>query len=296
MSVTTEQYEKIIRFLDAEMDPDQMDAFEKELASSPEMRKQLDFEQSVRDNFALQNTISLPGTAPANQSPAVRAVPGKIVNMQKWLAIGAAVVTAFILLTIFWQKPEKAPDVVNIKDIDTAQEIDIAQKKNNHPPAIATNPAKSSGETIDLALLFKHYFKKDVLPEQYPLYLAEALMDYESGNYKTLQQLNLNDLPQTRGTDESGSKATILQLGHYYKGLAFLQTNNTKKAIHHLNWVLNNRPANALRAKAQWYLALVYLKENNREKAAELCRIIVNNKENHILVKASKKILDVIGK
>src|SRR5690606_17612903 len=119
---------------------------------------------------------------------------------------------------------------------------------------------KDSGGVVDLDLLFKQYFKKDDLPANYPLFLAEAFTDYESGNYKTLQQLNLNDLPQTRGTDESGSKAIILQLGHYYKGLAFLQTNNTKEAIHHLNWVLNNRPANALRAKAQWYVALVYLK------------------------------------
>jgi tetratricopeptide (TPR) repeat protein len=158
-----------------------------------------------------------------------------------------------------------------------------------------TAPVKDSSEVIGLALLFKQYFKKEALPENYPLFLAEALMDYESGNYTTLQQLNLSDLPRARGAGEADSK-NILQLGHYYKGLAFLQTSNTKEAAINLNRVLNNQPGYALRAKAQWYLALTYLKENNAEKAAELCRSIVNDKKNNILVKNAEKMLEALGK
>ncbi len=290
MSITTEQYKKILRFLDAEMDAAEMEAFEKELGSNPEMRAQLDFEQSVRDHFTLGNITSLPGTAPVNQNAAAQAVPGKITGMQKWLAIVAAAITAFMLVTLFWQKPGKAPDVANSNNMDTVQ-------KNTEPSRVAiTAPAKDSIEVIDPALLFKQYFKKDVLPEDYPLYLAEALTDYEAGNYKTLQQLHLNNLPQTRGDGEANSKENILQLGHYYKGLAFLQASNTREAIINLNWVMNNQPGKALKAKAQWYLALAYLKENNGEKGVELCRSIVNNKENDTLVKNAKNILDVLEK
>lgn len=79
MGITTEQYEKIIRFLDAEMEVAEMEAFEKELAANPEMRHQLDFEQSLRDDFALQNLTSLPGTMAS----------GKVREMRKWLAIGS---------------------------------------------------------------------------------------------------------------------------------------------------------------------------------------------------------------
>lgn len=290
MGITTEQYKKIIRFLDAGMDAAEMDAFEKELAANPEMRAQLDFEQSLRDDFALRNITSLPGFVPANAGAANHAIPGKIAGIRKWLALGAAVITAIMLVTIFWQKPAKNSAVANKNNMDTAQ------KATNPPTEIVTTPAKDSSAAIDLALLFKQYFKKDALPEQYPLYLAEAFTDYESGNYTTLQQLDLSNLPQTRSVDEADSKENILLLGHYYKGLAFLQTGNTKQAIINLHWVLNNQPDKTLRAKVQWYLALTYLKENKREKAAELCRSIINNRHNSVLVKNAEKILDIVGK
>jgi hypothetical protein len=294
MSLTTEQYDKIMRFLDAAMEPDEMDVFEKELAANPEMRKQLDFEQSVRDGFALGKISSLPdyviqagvpGTIPVNPK-----IPGKIKSIQKWLAVAAAIITAFTLFTVFRQKPGKKQDVTATNNIDTSLQA------ISPPGATTTEPAKDSGRVIDLALLFEQYFKKDALPEDYPLFLAEALTDYETGSYTTLQKLNLNNVPQTRGAGEADRKENILQLGHYYKGLAFLQTGNTRDAIINLHWVLNNHPDKTLRDKALWYLALGYLKENNREKAAESCRSIVNNKEDHILVKNAEKILDALGK
>ncbi len=290
MGITTEQYEKIIRFLDAEMQQAEMKAFEEELTSNPDMRDQLDFEQSLRNDFAARNITSLPGDTSVNERAAVRTVSGKTTGRRIGLAIAAAVIIAFMLFTLFWQKTGKTPDIANGKNIDTAQ------KSNNPLQATVTSPAKDSSKRVDLALLFKQYFKKDTLPENYPLYLAEALMDYESGNYTTLQQLNLNDIPQTRGTNEISHKENILQLGHYYKGLAFLQTNNTKEAIINLSWVLNNRPGKEQRDKTRWYLALAYLKENNVEKAAELYRHIVNSKENIILVKNAEKILDSLKK
>ena len=225
MSLTTEQYKKIIRFLDAGMDAAEMDAFEKELAANPEMRAQLDFEQSLRDDFALRNITNLPATESANETVAGRTVPGKIRGMQKWFAIVAAVITAIMLVAIFWQKPETKRDVANKNNMDTAE-----QTTKPAPLVVATQP-KDSSAAIDLALLFKQYFKKDALPENYPLFLAEALTDYESGNYTTLQQLDLSNLPQTRSINESDSKENILLLGHYYKGQAFLQTGNTKQAI-----------------------------------------------------------------
>lgn len=294
MGLTTEQYNRIIRFLDAGMEPDEMDAFEKELAANPEMRKQLDFEQSVRDGFALRKIRRLPdwgtqagvpGTIPADPK-----IPGKIKSIQKWLAVAAAIITAFTLFTVFWQKPGKKQDVAAANNIDTSLHA------ISPPRVTTTEPAKDSSKAVDLALLFEQYFKKDVLPEDYPLFLAEALTDYEAGNYTTLQKLNLHNLPQTRGAGEADRKENILQLGHYYKGLAFLQTNNIHDAIINLDWVLNNQPGKTLKAKAQWYLALGYLKENNREKAAELCRSIVKDKKDWVLVKNAEKILDIIGK
>lgn len=287
MGITSEQYERIIRFLDADMEPDEMEAFEKELTANPSMRSQLDFEQSVRDSLTLANITHLPDTVPEDQGQAA-VKTGKITRMQKWLAVGAAVVTACMLFIVFRQKPVATTDIADRKNIEV---MDTVPETVIPPEVTVTAPVKEDDKGVDLALLFKQYFKKDALPEDYPVFLAEALTDYESGNYATLQKLNLNDLPQTRGAGATNSKENILQLGHYYKGLAFLQTNNTRDAITNLQWVLNNQPDKLLQAKAQWYLALAYLKENNGEKAAELCRRIANNMENDTLVKSAKKIL-----
>jgi hypothetical protein len=291
MGITTEQYKKVMRFLDAEMDAAEMDEFEKELDANPAMRHQLNFEQSLRDNFVLQNITSLPGTIQAKEYTSSPAIPHKkTFGIQKWLALSAAVITACILIITLWPTPKKNPDVASIAPVDTAQEI------INPPHVIATTPAKDSGKVMNIALLFKQYFKKDAIPEHYPMYLAEGLADYESGNYATLQQLNLKDLPQTRSIGETDSKENIMLLGHYYRGLAFLQTGNTTEAATNLDWVLQNQHSQALKAKAQWYLALTYLKENNKEKAAELCSNIINDKENKLLVKNAEEILNALGK
>lgn len=291
MSLTPEQYEKISRFLNAEMEPAEMDAFEKELHTNPEMRHQIDFEQSLRNDFYLQNITSLPGTTAAGSSAPPPVIPNKkTFGIQRWLALSAAVISACILITTLWPKPEKKPDVANRAFIDTAQ------KTIDESEITATTPAKDSSKVIDLALLFKQYFKKDTIPEHYPMYLAEALTDYESGKYVTLQKLNLKDLPQTRSSGEMDKKENILKWGHYYKGLAFLQTNNTKEVILNLGWVLDNQPGKALKAKTQWYLALTYLKENNREKAVELYHSIIKNKENQLIINNAEKILDIVEK
>ena len=288
MGITTEQYEKIIRFLDAGMEPAEMDEFEKEMAASPEMRYQLDFEQSIRDGFALRNMTHLPGIPPANGNAAVPITPGKVTSMRKWLTIPAALIAACLVFALFWQKTTKNPGI--------AGKMDTSQKASGRPRLTVVTLPNDSSKVIDLALLFKQHFKKDVLPDRYPLFLAEALMDYESGNYTTLQRLNLSDLPQTRGVNETDSKENILKWGHYFKGLAFLQTDDAREAAINLDWVLNNQPGKALRAKTQWYLALAYLKENEGEKAAELCRRIVDNKENQALVIKAEKILDALKK
>lgn len=291
MKITTEQYERIIRFLDVEMEPDEMDAFERELFVNPDMRRQLDFEQSVRDSFSLGNTTSrLPEIKAENKIIESPQKSGKVPGIQKWFAIAAAVITAFMFFVILWQSTEKLTVTANRKDINTTQERSI------QPNITITPPISDSSTAIDLSLLFKIYFKKDTLPEEYPLYLAEAFTDFESGKYTTLEKLDLDNLPLTRGVKETDSNENILLLGHYYKGLAFLQIENTKDAITNLNWVLSSQPGKTLLAKTQWYLALAHIKENNSEKAVELCRSVIKGEENAALVKNAKTILYKIEK
>lgn len=99
MAITTEQYEKITRFLDADMDLAEMEAFEKELAANPEMRRQLDFEQSVRNEFASQELPDVIGMT-TEEAPVARQMTRKTTRLQKWLVIGAAAAVLAAVLVI----------------------------------------------------------------------------------------------------------------------------------------------------------------------------------------------------
>jgi len=56
MKISSGQYERILKFLDGDMTVEEMNAFAKELAANPEMQSQIDFEQSVRDALAVNDT------------------------------------------------------------------------------------------------------------------------------------------------------------------------------------------------------------------------------------------------
>lgn len=281
MSITNEQYERIVRFLDGEMELEEMEAFEDELNSHPEMRAQLDFEQSVRDSFAWQHVSTV---TDIEMVEAARGRTQNIPRMLKWVAAGAAVITALVLTAVFWQKPVGKQEQTVVTTTDQVEKKPVNPEPEAKPDAPTPDVINTS---VDLLSLFKQYFKKDSLPDEYPIFLAEAFTDYESGHYKTLQQLDLKNIPETRS---GNTKENILALGHYYKGLAFLQTGNSKNAIINLDWVVN-QPDQALQTKAEWYLALAYLQENNKEKAIELCRRIVSRKTDP-MAKNAKKLLN----
>jgi len=314
MSISIEQHEKISHFLDAEMTMAEMEAFEKELSANPEIREQLNFEQALRDGFAVGSIkvqeLNLQDNGPQEKIHKIGAgikeayntkenLPKKInphhplwkavIVRVKWLHIAAAVVVLIIIATFFTikTKPSAQQTFVKLKDTLSIRNIDSSITVKSKP---IIEPAK----VPDFALLYKKYFVKDKLPETYPLLLADAFNNYENGDYASIQQLNLNDISEMRGEDKLNNRQNILQLGHYYKGIAFLETNNTQQAIINFNWVIKNQPDKSLRVKAQWYLALTYLKEHNGEKATELCSAVMNNKENEVLAKNAQALFSAI--
>jgi tetratricopeptide (TPR) repeat protein len=290
MGITTEQYQRIIRFLDASMEEAEMDAFEKELSANPEMRLQLEFEQSVSDDFISHNKPGLKDINSPKEGVKPEYASARVNSKLKWIGAIAAVVTACMLLAIFWEKREKTPALVAETKIDTSTQ------SINSPVLIVPKTDEANSSPTELELLFNKYFRKDSIPEDCPLFLARALTQYESGNYLPLQQIDLTHLPRTRGKDEKDNKKNTLQLGYYYKGLAYLQTQNTREAKENLEWVLKHQTDRTLRIKAQWYLTLTYVKENNREKVIELCQEIISSHGNPLLTGNARKILDVVRK
>jgi tetratricopeptide (TPR) repeat protein len=267
MDISAEQYERIILFLDASMTLEEMEAFDKELAINQAMRQQLDFEQSIRDSFALKKSIVIPARENSIDGHTNRA-PVKSINRKQWITIAVAASVLVAVITITLIKPEKKRGPVIVKNGDSAD----TNKKDTQELTV-TKPDNNLN-TLDYAGLYRQYFVKDDLPESYPTFLAEALISYNDGDYSSIQKLNLAAIPEMRG---AGEKQTILDLGHYYKGIAFLKTGNTQQAIQNLQWIEKNSTDADLKIKAQWYLALAYLKSDNASEAISLLKKLAVN-------------------
>jgi hypothetical protein len=279
MDINTEQYERIIHFLDANMTLEEMDAFEKELADNPAMRQQLDFELQARDSFAFNKNKIIDSTT--------NAIPVININSKrkKWFAIAAAAAVIVAIFSIIFLMPKK------VIEKDIVQGNDTNSIKKNDTAAITITQPNDSIKTLTFIKLYQQYFTADAVPETYPMYLAEAFTSYQSGDYTAIQKLNLAAIPEMRGNE---SKQPILELGHYYKGIAFLKSSNIKEAIINLQWVQKNSTDDDLKFKAQWYLALAYLNNNNINEATNLLKKIAYKSTYHRYKDKAKNLLKAL--
>ena len=267
MKISTEQYERILHFLDADMTLEEMDAFEKELAANPAIRQQLDFEQSIRDGFNLsgqQETVLHNMEVNAKHAFVNPAIPeaAKI----NWLPAAAAailvMIASWLFIILLNQKSTPSPTANNIDTVQVIKKDSLSVTKNTNSDSLK-QMALISGN------IFKKYYHKESVPEEYPIFLAEAFEGYASNNYKALEKLDLEKLPQTRDTKEAQTKETILLLGNFYKGIAALENGRTDYAIKHFTWVIAKSKDAGWKQKGHWYLAMSYLQEGNIKSANE---------------------------
>ncbi|MBS1565256.1 MAG: hypothetical protein JST39_12760, partial [Bacteroidetes bacterium] len=225
MAITTSQYERISRFLDAAMDADEMEKFGAEVAADPEMAAQLDFELKVRDGFAVMKNdkagqFSMELGYQPQPGPKDGTIVPKVISLRKWLtaAVAAAAVLGLAVIVLLNRQPAYNKTAADKKANDTSHDT-----TTKLPVATLVSP-KDSSTAADESALFKKYFKKDRLPENYPVFLADALTRYEAGDYTALQKLDLANIPETRGGDALDNKVQVLELGHYYKGISYMET------------------------------------------------------------------------
>ncbi len=267
MALNQLQYERLMRFLDADMTLEEMEAFEKELAANSEMRQQLTFEQAARESLTKEKNAEpwFNQSNPYSTNGKVHAAPFKPLVQKKWLAFAVAASVLVIAATYMLFKNNTASPPLVIHSIDTG-----ATQKTVVPQPVKTQPVDSS----ILLCLYKKYFIKDTLPDAHPMLLADALNGYDNGNYTALQKFDLSNLPQTRGSADENQE--ILQLAHYYKGIAFLETANDTKAIEHLQWMVGKSTDKNYKQKSRWYLALAYLKIGDKANAVEQLKRLTN--------------------
>ena len=215
MLINDDQYERIQQFLDANMTLEEMEAFEKELDANPEMRQQLNFEQTVRDNFILNKIkTTTPKEVVANKNTDSKASIISI-KRKRWIVLLAAASVLAAVFTIVFYKSENKPEPTIVQEKKTK----ITKKHDS--TQIAINKSNDSIKTTSLASLFKQYFTVDEIPETYPMVLEDALTAYEDGEYIKAKNLDLLKISELRGMDDD--KQSVLELGHYYKGIALLK-------------------------------------------------------------------------
>ncbi len=302
MEFSIEQYESIQLYLDDKMTPEQEKQFMLEVNNNALLQENLQFEIDLRQNLFLQNRkqkssgevgVEYRSIDESNIKSLIEKAgkewlrqkkSTKSISLPLWLRIAAAACLLVVVTGIVWYLVSETSPVT----VANNNKADTSEKQTNVKPEIVVNTPPDSLTNkpvpvkIDYANLFDSFFAKDNIPDQKPRLLADALNDYADSHYTTIQTIDLANIPILRsppGNDEDvNSNQNIQELGHYYKGLAFIQTNNAKKAEENLQWVIGHAKNKQLITKAKWYLALIHLKKGNSEKALPLLNSVANSK------------------
>ncbi len=334
MQLTLEQYERIQKYLDGVMTPQDKQEFLVELNENASLKENFDFEKKLRENLAsiqdkknllekagefndaittakdresIKSLIKQAGSEWEEENKNASGVTQfiidhkprphktKLVNLRSWSVIAAAACVVLAIASLVWFMPESStpPTVANTIDTSSAKK----DSNNRVAESIPHDSLKNSNpkmQRVDNITLLKRYYARDTANPPMPDMLAMVVPDYTSGD-NSFTGINLDHLPQTRGSsNDINSRQNVLQLGHYYKGLAYIEANDNKQAIENLQWVIDSAENPQLKIKAQWYLGLVYLKENNAKKAAGLFSSLSKNSNAGQYRKQSTEILNLL--
>jgi len=312
MQLTLEQYESIQNYLDGLMSAQEQERFTAGLNQNSFLKESFEFEKELRKNLASlldkKNLFEKEGnyyevdtafehtgavrslleksrkewqdenkklSLHGNKTPPRRA---KIIGMSPWIITAAASCIILAIISLKWFIPGSSfsPSVVQTSDTLLLKE-DTSTSNAGIPRHDSIKNIKSQTPKINLAALFKKYHSKDTASPQMPDVLAMVPRNYQNGDY-SFQQIDLASQPHVRGSAKDiNSPQNILQFGHYYKGLSFIETNDDKKAIENLQWVADSAMSLQLKIKAQWYLALIDLREGNTRKSIALLSSLSKN-------------------
>lgn len=325
MSISLAEYERLQKYLDREMTPAENRLFEEELKTNKALVEFVDLEKGLQDvlwnkqineGFPVlgegiiedidisdeeeKRILSLLRDEDKAGNNEIVDQPAKVIDMARgrskffWYKVAAACI---ILAATTWiiSNRNNGKGTTPIANDDT-----IAVKKNNKIVTSDDSTGKQPEtplpkEEINYMVLAKQHYVKPKAPEDTaaPFYLRKVLQEFNDGNYDNLiARIDLDKIPASRGPEGEAEKNRIKELGHYYKGIAFTERNENKKAITHLQWVADSAANGRLKTSSQWYLSIIYLKEKNIDKALPALKEIAEGQ--NIYKESAKKILEDI--
>jgi hypothetical protein len=205
------------------------------------------------------------------------------------VAIGAGLLL-FAIIGFIVFKVQRSMKTTN-PSTETTDTIAVAKfQRPIDTAAVKIKPAVL--DSAKLKALFEQYFKKDSVPSNYPKFLTEAFIGYNFGDYIYLKKLDFSALPETMETIEANNREAIVQLGHYYKGIAGIVTNDSPQAKTNLQWSIGHA-SHEMSIKAKWFLALTYIKLYQPDKAIGLLKPVAASNLGHYKEQAKKLLGDL---
>ncbi len=311
MEINPEQNILIDQYLDGNLSKEDEAAFELALKNDPGLFKQYCFETDLRDSLAemefkksfpeidldetilsesasslkkllLKNTMKPGGENPASihlgtnlnendKSTLPQAV--KLISNRRWIKIAAAASVTGLVISLIWVNNKTSPPPL----VDTEKKVPALIKDSSN--SLANNSEKTAQWYSDI---FDAFFDQDKVPDEKPLSLLADLENFKNNNY-TIQNFDADNPPTVRDMgnedDKLNSRQHIKELGHYYKGLSYISTNNPGLARTNLQWVIDNAKDENIKIKAQWYLALNNVKYADTAGAMPILNALSMNKK-----------------
>lgn len=279
---------KIAAYLDNLMTSEEEVGFMNELSNNPELRGLYEDELEIR--FLVQSVSK--GTDIKEAMPTISSHEegwyekgvksafrlknagdkklGLISFIRQYFVAAAAIliiitgITIFFISTYYSSKPNNV--AVAPAPSKKSVQADTGQKTESH----------NVNNGIAAVTLFKKFYRQYTsthIPVEVSYYYGEL----RSGRYTTVLNAKESDL-QTMGADDD--KYLPKQYLHLYKGLSYLELNNTTAGLKQFDTVLlANGGRNSLPYyEAQWYSCLAYLKLGDITKTISIATAISQNK------------------
>lgn len=247
-----------------------------------------DWQSAKRAQNPLQATVKNAAPKP----PPVIPLNGTGTGRWYWVAAAILLLLAIGAVWLLFLKPLNQKDeyVKDPKDSVKTVQPEIVEKK---PAGEKERPVVPPPKTIDYAALSVKYYVRDTVPKEKNQLLEAALDDFDASDYSTILALDLSRLPPPRAGDDN--QQSVIEWGHYYKGLAFWETRQIPKAIKELDWTSKQARKPFLRIKASWYLGLCFLQSGEPAKAIALFTEIKEQEQLPTYAQQANKLLAEIN-
>jgi hypothetical protein len=235
------------------------------------------------------NALSLPFNCNFSSVEIMEAKEQQHSRINYAVAIGAGLLL-FAVIGFIVFKVQRSIKTAN-PSTETTDTIAVAKlQRPIDTAAVKTKPAVL--DSAKLKALFEQYFRKDSVPSNYPKFLTEAFIGYNFGDYIYLRKLDFSALPETMETIEANNREAIVQLGHYYKGIAGILVNDSMQAKTNLQWSIGHA-SHEMSIKAKWFLALTYIKLYQPDKAIGLLKPVTASNLGNYKEQAKKLLGDL---